>query len=228
MVRAARLVTILVIFISLGAAIPAAAAADPHSAFQHIWERTDQPVEQLQVSRTWVWGPQSSSYAFDEPFAGAPGGQRTVQYFDKSRMEINDPHGDQNALWYVTNGLLAKELVTVQLQTGPESFEAHQPAPVNVSGNPTAPTYASFTSLLAQPPLPPGSPITQTLDRSGAVGSDPSLASQGVTAGSPVRETHHAVASIFWAFLISSGLVGAAHHGPPLPGSVLCDRLSDQ
>jgi hypothetical protein len=83
-------------------------------------------------------------------------------------MEINDPNGDQHSLWYVTNGLLAKELVTGQLQTGLESFEAHQPAPLNVSGNPTdppAPTYASFTSLLAQPPLPSGSSITQTLDR---------------------------------------------------------------
>ena len=165
MVWAPRLVTILVIFISLGAAIPAAAAANPHTAFQHIWERTDQPVEQLQVSRTWVRGPQSGSSAFNDPFAGAPGGQRTVQYFDKSRMEINNPNRDQHSLWYVTNGLLAKELVTDQLQAGPESFEAHHPAPVNVSGDPPPPTYASFTSLLAQPSLPSGSPITQTLDR---------------------------------------------------------------
>ncbi|HEU4792202.1 MAG TPA: hypothetical protein VFS96_00960 [Nitrolancea sp.] len=210
MIWAARIFIIFVLFVSLGAAIPTSAAPAPHTAFQRVWEWTDLPVAQLQVSRTWVWGPRSSSSALNEPFAGAPGGQRTVQYFDKSRMEINDPNGDPTSLWYVTNGLLGKELVTGNLQTGPDRFEPHDPATVNVSGDPSdaqAPTYASFSSRLKSPPLPSGSTITQTLDRAGNVGNDPSLTGQGVTVGSPVTETNHAVASVFWDFMTSSGLV---------------------
>jgi hypothetical protein len=154
-----------------------------------------------------MWGPEANTGLLNEPFDG---GQRTVQYFDKSRMEINDPTGDPASLWYVTNGLLVKELVTGHLQTGPDRFEPHDPATVNVSGDPSdpnAPTYASFASRLASPPLPTGSTITQTLDREGNVGNDPSLAGQEVTAGSPVTETNHAVASVFWEFMTSSGLI---------------------
>ncbi|MEZ4572086.1 MAG: hypothetical protein R2849_17530 [Thermomicrobiales bacterium] len=51
-------------------------------------------------------------------YADSPGGSRQVQYFDKSRMEINDPGGDTEELWYVTNGLLVVELMTGRMQTG--------------------------------------------------------------------------------------------------------------
>ncbi|CCF86057.1 hypothetical protein [Nitrolancea hollandica] len=200
-------VSLLLLAAFLFTAIPSSAAPVGNDAFQRTWARTDQPVSNLQTSRTWMWGPEANTGLLNEPFDG---GQRTVQYFDKSRMEITDPAGDPSSLWYVTNGLLAKELVTGNLQTGPDRFEPHDPATVNVSGDPTdphAPTYASFASRLASPPLPAGSTITQTLDREGNVGNDPSLAGQGVTAGSPVTETNHAVASVFWAFMTSSGLV---------------------
>ncbi len=187
--------------------IGASAAPIGNDAFQRTWARTDQPVSNLQASRTWMWGPEANTGLLNEPFGD---GQRTVQYFDKSRMEINDPNGDPSSLWYVTNGLLAKELVTGNLQTGPDSFQPHDPATVNVSGDPSdaqAPTYASFSSLLDSPPLPSGATITQTVDRVGNVGNDPSLAGHGVSAGSPVTETNHAVASVFWDFMTSSGLV---------------------
>lgn len=192
---------------SLLGVIGASAAPVGNDAFQQTWARTDQPVANLQVSRTWMWGPEANTGLLTEPFDD---GQRTVQYFDKSRMEITDPAGDPNSLWYVTNGLLATELVTGSLQTGPNSFESHDPATVNVSGDPTdadAPTYASFTPLLDSPPLPTGSTITETLDRAGTVGNDPSLAGAGVTAAYPVSETDHVVASVFWDLMNSSGPV---------------------
>ena len=63
--------------------------ADP--AFQRVWTRTDQLVAQGQAGRSWFWGPQPRT-AHAGAVAGAPGGQRLVQYFDKSRMEINDPN----------------------------------------------------------------------------------------------------------------------------------------
>jgi len=45
-----------------------------------------------------------------ETYAESPDGQRTVQYFDKSRMENNSWHAVE-APWDVTNGLLVVEMV---------------------------------------------------------------------------------------------------------------------
>lgn len=179
-------------------------------AFKRTWARTDQPVASLQANRTWMWGPQANTGLLAEPFAGSPGGRRTVQYFDKSRMEITDPSGDPGSLWYVTNGLLAKELVTGNLQLGATSFEQYEQSLSNVSGDPgdtTAPTYASFLPLLESGPLPTGQTIIQTVDRAGRVSVDPNLVGHGVTAAVPVSETNHTVASVFWDFMTSSGLV---------------------
>ncbi|HLT19302.1 MAG TPA: hypothetical protein VKZ96_07605, partial [Thermomicrobiales bacterium] len=54
-------------------------------AFQRTWQRTDQPVAAGAVNRTWMWGPEPFSDALQEAYEQAPGGQRQVQYFDKSR-----------------------------------------------------------------------------------------------------------------------------------------------
>jgi hypothetical protein len=145
-----------------------------------------------------------------EPYAEAAGGVRLVQYFDKTRMELTDRTADPRSPWYVTNGLLAKELVTGLLQLGAEEFEAHPPAAIAVAGDagdPDAPTYATFTTLLEAAPLAPGLVIVQTVDRTGSVGQDPELAAYGVTAGYFVPETGHTVASVFWEFMTSAGPV---------------------
>ena len=74
----------------------ARAVAPSNEHFQRTWERTDKPIIDGVVSRTWNWGPQGISNEISEPYGDAPGGSRRVQYFDKSRMEINDPAGDPN------------------------------------------------------------------------------------------------------------------------------------
>src|SRR5438093_4307514 len=79
-----------------------AAFADP--AFERVWTRTDQLAPT--VHRTYFWGPSPNTGSLLEEYADAPGGARLVQYFDKSRMEINNPGGDPNSPFYVTNGLL--------------------------------------------------------------------------------------------------------------------------
>jgi endonuclease YncB( thermonuclease family) len=157
-----------------------------------------------------MWGPEPFTPPLREPYAQAPGGTRLVQYFDKSRMEITDPAADRASPWYVTNGLLAKELITGQLQLGDATFASAPPAQLNVAGDPddpTAPTYATFAPLLAVAALPLGALVTQTLDRSGAVRDDPAFAGYGVTAAYYVPETGHTVASVFWSFMQSRGPV---------------------
>ncbi len=221
MVRVSRwLLAVFLLIGSLAIVVPASAASIGNDAFQRIWARTDQPVSQLHVSRTWMWGPEANTGLLNEPYSDSPGGKRTVQYFDKSRMEINDPNGDQNSLWYVTNGLLTQELITGRMSTGNVAFEQHDPAQVNVTGDPgdtNAPTYATFNGLLGSAPLPTGSVITQTLNRAGNVGGNGDLGGYNVTAATFVPEKNHVVASVFWDFMNSSGLVyenGGEHNAP--------------
>ena len=202
----------LVILVSAMANMSPGALAAPigNAAFQSTWARTDQPVAGGQISRTWMWGPSADTPIMTEPYVEAPGGQRQVQYFDKSRMEITNPGGDQNSPWYVTNGLLAKELITGNMQFGNNTFHQEAPAQVNVAGDlndPNGPTYASFTGLMGVAPLANGAVITQTVNRAGQVGTDASLSSQNVTATDVGAPTNHTVASVFWAFMNTTGLV---------------------
>src|SRR5689334_13487488 len=76
--------------------------ADP--AFQRAWERNDKPVADGRAARSWTWGPQPLATR-REPY-GANGATRLVQYFDKARMEINNPNGNPQDPFFVTNGRL--------------------------------------------------------------------------------------------------------------------------
>jgi len=191
----------------------AAAVAPANPAFQDTWARTDQPVSSGQAERTWMWGPAANTSAMQEAYAESPGGMRTVQYYDKTRMEINNPSGDQSSLWYVTNGLLVREMIIGEVQVGDATFEPHAVADtINVAGDPddpNGPTYASFASRLGDPALPIGTVITQRLARNGDVSTDTTLTSYGITAAHRVTVTDidHTVASVFWDFMNSTGVV---------------------
>jgi hypothetical protein len=115
--------------------------------FQRVWNRTDKQVASGAASRTWLWGPEPFSAGLVEDYAEAPGGKRQVQYFDKSRMEINNPAGDKNSPYYVTNGLIAIELISGRQQVGDNKFVDRAPAQIGVAGDPndtTGPTYAAL------------------------------------------------------------------------------------
>ncbi len=198
------------------------------NTMDRIWASTDRVVANQTVHRTWIWGPSANTSYIVEPYQTvAQDGSdqsssdwRIVQYFDKSRMEITKPNGDPNADWYITNGLLAKELITGQMQLGDNLFEQHAPAVVNVAGDlndPNGPTYATFNPLMAYGAIPNGWLITQTVDRAGVVSADPSLSSYGVTSVDVGAPTSHNVASVFWDFMNSSGPVdqnGQIVNGP--------------
>jgi hypothetical protein len=179
-------------------------------AFMNTWRRTDKPVLDGAVARTWMWGPQPYKCAFYEPYVEAPNGMRLVQYFDKSRMEITDPSGDSNSIWYVTNGLLVVELISGKRQMGNNSFENHLPAEVNVAGDaddPTGPTYASFEGLLNATAGFQETAIRRVVHRDGSVSVDDSYAAYGIGTSVFVNETQHWIAAPFWDFMNSTGLV---------------------
>src|SRR5687767_7363115 len=68
-----------------------AAPAIDNVAFNRVWTRQDWLVSQGLVDRSWTWGPAPISDPVRETYVEGVDGKRTVQYFDKSRMEINDP-----------------------------------------------------------------------------------------------------------------------------------------
>ncbi|HAX25387.1 MAG TPA: hypothetical protein PLR44_05330 [Thermomicrobiales bacterium] len=209
------LILLLVVLFAFPLVSAVASTGSPiwNPSFQRTWARTDQPVSDLGVSRTWMWGPAGYSGGVVEPYAEAKGGKRIVQYFDKSRMEISsDPTVSPDSAWYVTNGLLAKELITGKVQVGDNKYWSWEPAQIPVAGdavNPVAPTYATFGMLLGARPATDGQTLTTRVWREGRTTHDAQLAKHGVTAGHRVQVwgIDHQVASVFWEFMNSSGLV---------------------
>jgi hypothetical protein len=182
--------------------------------FHDRWERTDGPVAEGDVDRSWVWGPESYTAGMIEPYLDSSGGFREVQYFQKSRMELNDPRADRDDLWTVTNGLLVVEMVEGWFQIGHDEFdESPDPAEFQIAGDPEneyGPTYADINELGLRDmePYELDSVIDQTLE-DGEVVSGEQYAEYDVTAAHHVQvpEIDHTVASVFWDFMNSEGAV---------------------
>ena len=137
--------------------VPIADATVPvfnDSGFESTWARVDKPVQDgTTASRGYTWGPVApgteglTSETYNAQL-------RKVQYFDKARMEVNNPQGNPKDLFYVTTGLLVKELVSGYRQDGDNTFTALPPSQVQVAGdtneggnNAIAPIYASFRNV---------------------------------------------------------------------------------
>src|SRR5688500_4543766 len=87
--RTVKVLTVVIAMGMLGLGIMHALAVAPATpVFERTWARTDKPVTDGEANRTWMWGPEGNTGAIPEPYLESPGGMRTVQYFDKSRMEI--------------------------------------------------------------------------------------------------------------------------------------------
>jgi N-acetylmuramoyl-L-alanine amidase len=146
------------------------------TGFQNLWEYSDKKVaETPSPGRGFTWGPVSLG-VFQETYAEGSGGERTVQYYDKSRMELTR---DKQL---VTNGLLTKELVSGKRQDGDNTFTQLLPGQLQVAGdnnlgggNPNAPVYASFAGLVTfmpgqnSAPNRTGQVVDQSVNRAGKV-----------------------------------------------------------
>jgi Tol biopolymer transport system component len=188
----------------------ASAAEDPaNEHFLRVWERTDRPVADGDVERTWMWGPAVSGELSER--YGAPDVRRAVQYFDKSRMEITDPNADPASGWYVTNGLLAVELISGRMQVGDNGFEQRLPSELNVAGDQgfaNGPSYATFREQqVRESQFCDGEIVCERIARSGIVTFDPSLAEQAIAIAQVDDVTGHNIAGPFWLFMTSMGEV---------------------
>lgn len=179
--------------------------ADAPPAVQRVWWSTDAAVWLETKDRSWLWGPDIWA-TLEEPYAESPGGQRTVYYLDKARLEITDQGGDPTSPWFVTSGLLVRDMILGAAQVGDNAFQPIGPAQVPLAGdpaaiNPDAPTYASLHHLAtiapgrAQPDRT-GQPVVEVLAKDGTVTTDPSLGTIAYGWYDPV--TGNNVAAIFW------------------------------
>ncbi len=130
---------------------PKPGLANADISVRNLWQTADGPVAARTVQRTWLYGPDIFEARY-EPYHEAPGSRRVVYYFDKVRLEITNPAANRNSQWFVSSGLLVRELVSGNLQLGDNKFEGRGPAQIPVVGdpapaNPTAPTYATFNGL---------------------------------------------------------------------------------
>lgn len=197
----------------------AATFADP--AFNQVWHRTDQQVSDGRVSRTYLWGPEPFTPGIQEDYMEAPGGKRLVQYFDKSRMEINNPNGDKNNPFFVTNGLLARELMSGQLQLGDNMFETREAANIGVAGDiddTSGPTYKAMNELTGATTDDTGNPINGAVDREGNKRDGTAeFGKYNIMQAHFESLTGHNIAAPFWTFLNQTGPV-LAPDGPVING----------
>jgi hypothetical protein len=191
--------------------------ADP--SFSPIWERTDALVLSGRVARSWYWGP-GPGQTLQEPYTGSITGTRLVQYFDKARMEVNNPQGDRSSEWFVTTGLLVVDMVSGKQQVGDREFVPRRAAEIAVGGDgyphdPEAPSYTSFRPVASiggpgsnRAPNRVGLPVTETINRVGQVGNDARL---GLFPGAKLAAYSdvlgHNIPQAMWDFLNLKGPV---------------------
>lgn len=187
-------------------------------SFDRTWARTDRPVADGSIARTWMWGPEPITGVLTEPYTESPGGERDVLYYDKSRMEVTHPEGDRSTPWYVTNGLLVVEMIEGLLQSGDDEWQEATPAGIPVAGDLDAAgiTYADINSfgLRDAPALEERTLITEVIDSDGNVTNDKEVGDYATFSEYYVPETGHTVASVFWEFMRSQGIVSVDGQTP--------------
>ncbi|NWJ47364.1 MAG: DUF2961 domain-containing protein [Chloroflexi bacterium] len=187
------------------------------TSFADTWNRSDKAVSEMPgVGRGYTWGPEyfTDKAVYSEAYNQ---GNRQVQYFDKARMEINS-NAKPGDLFYVTTGLLVKELVTGMRQDGDTTFTPYPPSNIQVAGDPNdnglnaiAPTYASFRKVITFNGTENSAPnrvsaiISENIDRSGTVKSVTPPEVRYLKTFD--NNTNHNIADVFVDFGNQNGLV---------------------
>ncbi len=184
--------------------------------FATVWNRTDSV--DVRSERSWYWGP-GPWFDYAEFYRHGEQGLRTVQYFDKARMELNHPEDRSGWQQGVTNGLLVKELVSGRMQLGDNPYDVDERSPADVpvagnprSANPNAPGYGAFAGVTTvdngyRDPNRIGQRINTTIDRGGNLGLRDDLATEATEIVQYNTVTGHNIPRVFWDFMNLQGRV---------------------
>jgi hypothetical protein len=201
--------------------------------FAEVWDVADQAVQEGRTTRSWTWGPRPW-FDYREFYQQSPDGLRLVQYFDKARMEINNPETTTGPLGGVTNGLLVVEMVSGRLKLGEGGGDdqnvQHQPASIPVAGdistyNDHVPYYANFKPFATadngyRDPNKVGQRVGTTIDRSApfpGLGQRQDLADvTGTDIVAYEANTGHNIPRVFRDFLNSGPVPGIVAFGLPI------------
>ncbi len=181
-----------------------------NAAFEQVWQKADRPVAEHKIGRSWLWGPQPN-FLGREPYDKGVGGSRLVQYYDKSRMEINDPGANTGSAYYVTNGLLSTEMIGGEMQIGDiATVRASVACTLPVAGdprkdNPLTPGYSTLVSVASihgehQAPNCVGKPVDEAIDVNGIVSIVPQSGIPAMYAAF-APQTGHNIPDLFWSYL---------------------------
>ena len=184
------------------------------NAFRSLWQRTDAPVTAKLVSRSYLWG-ETPFATRAERYDESPAHSRNVQYFDKGRMELTYPNVNPDNAFYVSSGLLVRDLVGGLVQVGDNKVQVFDPAQIAVAGDPTnlnpnAPKYADFLSDLIRPVgrIRTGDVITTTIQAGRLLGRLPTAnVKADVKYAYYESHTNHNIASPFWSYFATKGIV---------------------
>ncbi len=149
--RKTSLVTLLMALALFVAPSVQAATAFADPQFDALWHTGEAITPNF-------WGPlANASGPRMQDYKEAEAGKRFVQYFDKGRMELTNGQ--------VTSGLLAKEMVTGQVQVGDSAFIPLTPADIPVAGDPAGQgatfldVYGARAEVLAEVPPATGGKV---------------------------------------------------------------------
>lgn len=204
-----------------------AQTAYAHDAFQMTRDVLDRPVEAGQTSRTWFWGPEPVTEGLYEPYLESPDNVRLVQYIDKARFELTNPDGDPNSPWFVSTGLLTRELISGSVQVGHATYDQQEPSTIAMAGDPTNdwPTYAGFERVIDQLYADmTGETATSVLLPEGVTSypeaaGDPGVElAQYITYDGPDGPAGYNIPAVFWDFMHAPGITwDGIGYGPSAP-----------
>ncbi|HEX6292245.1 MAG TPA: hypothetical protein VFZ66_23865 [Herpetosiphonaceae bacterium] len=199
-----------------------------NETFLNVWRASDQAVMNGTAKRSYTWGP-GPWFGYKEYYQQSPNGLRQVQYFDKARMELNNPNNA--TVQGVTNGLLSVEMVSGRVKmgdgTGEDQNIQRQPANVPVAGdpgttNPNAPTYESFRGVATvdngyRDPDRTGQRVGAVLDKAGNRTNNADLARDPATEIVTYNTiTGHNVPRVFRDFIQNGPVNGLFAFGYPI------------
>jgi hypothetical protein len=132
------LAVIVLVSVSFLPVREAAHSSFANPLFENLWSEQSAAAGSLDL-----WGSEPLLWRA-EPYADAPDGRRTVQYFDRGRMELTPtPNGGTE----VTEGLLALELTTGEIQLGSKLLEYKDPPDVAIDSGSADPAVATYAGL---------------------------------------------------------------------------------
>ena len=194
------------------AALKTPLPVDP--AIDSTWRATDGVNLGGAVQRPWSWGPAPLAMTVDH----VPGvGERRSVWFDKGRIDINDPTGDRSSIWYATGAPLVTELLAGAIRINEQTWVDRDDALMPIAGDMAQPSPVTYATLGALATLPTaatagvgpseqaiGSRVTTLLQPSGTLLLD-GVSQATVTVGAYDTVAGHNVAQPFVNWMATLG-----------------------